>query len=90
MRRIAPCLLLFLFVLADFALAREWVDSTGKHRVNAELVAVRGDKVVLETADGRIISIPIARLSSPDRRFLQERSTAKSDANPASTPAQPR
>ena len=56
---------------------REWVDSTGRYRIEAELVAVRGDKIVLEKTDGEILSIPIARLSDVDQQFLKDLSSPK-------------
>ncbi|MCC9603421.1 hypothetical protein LOC67_22970 [Stieleria sp. JC731] len=70
--------LALVIVVASFALApsvssaRQWTDQTGKYRVEAELVAVRGKNVVLERADGRIVSLPINRLSNADQEFLQQ------------------
>ncbi len=63
---------LVLFQLLQPLVAREWTDSTGTFRVIAELVAVRGDKVVLEKANGEIITIPINRLSAADQAFLRQ------------------
>tara|TARA_R110002049_G_scaffold2750_8_gene22202 strand:+ start:133485 stop:137555 length:4071 start_codon:yes stop_codon:yes gene_type:complete len=67
------CLIFLLLVLPiDLVHGREWVDSTGKYRIKATLVAVHGDKAVLEKADGKIVSIPISRLSARDRQFLKQ------------------
>ncbi|WP_286766341.1 MULTISPECIES: SHD1 domain-containing protein [Rhodopirellula] len=67
---------IFLLLLAVTALstlqAREWTDATGKYRIEAKLVVVHGDKVVLERPDGKIISIPVAKLSDEDQTFLKE------------------
>ena len=52
-----------LMLIASSALARIWTDSTGKFSVEAELVEVKGDKVVLKTSTGSVITVPIARLS---------------------------
>ncbi len=90
---IHPCLtalvLAFGFVfISPHAFAREWADATGKFRIEAELVVVRGDKVVLEKSDGSIISIPIDRLSKSDREFLKQKSAPQpaSSKTPETTP----
>ncbi|WP_254507472.1 SHD1 domain-containing protein [Anatilimnocola floriformis] len=63
------------------ALAREWSDATGSFKIEAELVAVRGGKVVLEKADGAIISVPLEKLSAADQKYLADLK------NPAPSPA---
>jgi hypothetical protein len=60
--------------------AREWSDATGKFKIQGELVAVRAGKVILEKADGKIISVPLEKLSAADQAFL------KSLEKPAETP----
>jgi mono/diheme cytochrome c family protein len=72
---------LIFAVTAASSWAREWTDDTGKFRVEADLVAVRNGRVILEKPDGKILTIPLERLSAADREFL------KSDTMP--TPAQP-
>lgn len=62
------------------SISREWSDPSGKFRVQAELVSVRGDKVILEKSDGSIISVPIEKLCQADRDFL------KNNARPKTTP----
>lgn len=64
----AACLL-----TAPEALAREWTDATGKFRVEAELVAVRNGRVILEKKDGSVISVPLESLSKADQDFLKEK-----------------
>jgi hypothetical protein len=39
--------------------------------VEAELVEVKGDKVVLKRSTGSVITVPIARLSKADQEYLQ-------------------
>lgn len=51
--------------------ARKWSDTTGKFSVEAELVEVKADKVVLQKAGGAEIAVPLARLSPVDRRYLE-------------------
>lgn len=55
---------------------RQWSDATGKFNVQASLIAVRGQDVFLETADGKTMKIPLSRLSQADQDFL------KGDSNP--------
>lgn len=49
---------------------RTWTDSSGKFSVEAELEDAKQDSVVLKTAAGKSITIPISRLSKSDRDFL--------------------
>jgi CubicO group peptidase (beta-lactamase class C family) len=57
-------------LVAERAWAREWSDATGKFSIEAELVEVKADKVVLRKADGSEITAPVASLSQEDRRYL--------------------
>lgn len=50
--------------------ARKWSDTSGKFSVEAELVEVQADKVVLRKAGGERVTVPLARLSESDRRHL--------------------
>lgn len=50
---------------------RQWQDVSGAYSVQAKFVEVRGDEVVLRTADGRTIPVPIDRLCERDRQFIQ-------------------
>ncbi len=60
----------FLLVTGSAAWARKWSDNTGKFSVEAEFVAVEDGKVRLKKANDKIITVPIARLSGADRRYL--------------------
>ncbi len=64
------------------ATAREWVGADGK-RFEAELVIVRGDKVVLETDDGKIVSLKVSRLAPSDRQYLKSKGIRLEPTNPA-------
>ena len=48
-----------LLALSPVARSREWADNTGKYSVEAELVEVRGDRVVLKKPDGAVITVKI-------------------------------
>ena len=60
-----------LLALAQPTWARKWTDNTGKFSVEAELVEVKDDKVVLKRTSGSVITVPVARLSETDRQYLQ-------------------
>ena len=50
---------------------RVWVDSTGKYKIEATLVSHTDSTVKLRRGDGRIIEMPIKKLSAEDRAFLE-------------------
>jgi hypothetical protein len=50
---------------------RGWTDSTGEYSVEATLVEIEEDSVVLKKAGGDVITVPITRLSEADRRYLE-------------------
>jgi hypothetical protein len=50
---------------------RVWTDSSGQHKTDARLVAVKQGWVQLEKRDGQTISLPIQRLSAADQRYLR-------------------
>jgi hypothetical protein len=59
---------------ADLAHARIWTDSTGKYKVDADLIAFNDKKVVLErTDDHQLISLKPDELSQADRDYLQSK-----------------
>jgi SLA1 homology domain 1, SHD1/Protein of unknown function (DUF3887) len=51
---------------------REWSDATGKYRVYAELMGVKDGKVQLKKSDGKVITIPLAKLSAQDQDALKK------------------
>jgi len=65
--------------------AREWSDASGKFRTEAEFVAARNGKVILEKQDGSIITIPLEKLSEKDQAYVRSQTGEK----PASAPAKP-
>ena len=52
---------------------RTWTDESGKFRVRATLVRVNSDKVSLEREDGKVVSVPLSKLSKADRAYLAKR-----------------
>ena len=64
--------------------ARTWTDSTGTFSVEAELATVQQGKVQLRKTDGSTVTVPVAQLSEPDRRYL---ASLKAPDGDAATPA---
>ena len=56
--------------LWSLAEGREWTDTTGKFKIEAELVSVADGNVQLRKKDGSMISVPLDKLSQEDREFL--------------------
>jgi hypothetical protein len=71
------------------AQTRNWSDSTGKYSVEAELVEVRGDTVVLKRPTGAEVTVPVVRLSKIDQDFLQSLNKPGPQPPEDSPPAQP-
>jgi hypothetical protein len=64
---------------------RTWHDVSGKYSVQAALVKQTDDAVQLRTAEGRLITIPLAKLSAADRDHL----ASLTGDNPFAVPAAP-
>jgi len=63
------------------AFARKWTDSTGKYTVEADLVDFKDGVVQLRRSDnGRVISLPLSRLSRTDQTHVRETQSRKSGA----------
>jgi len=55
------------------AAARPWTDSSGKHSVEADLIAFDEETVVLKKEDHDLIAVPVAKLSQSDREYLRSK-----------------
>lgn len=67
---------------------RKWTDITGKFSVEAELVEIQGKNVLLKRQDdGRVATVPIARLSKADQEYL--RNLPPPDTPPAAPAVKP-
>ena len=51
---------------------RTWQDATGAFSVEAEFVRFHGDTIELRRKDGRTVKVPVDRLSSEDRAFVDQ------------------
>jgi hypothetical protein len=57
--------------------SRRWSDSSGKYTVEAELITVDKNLVVLERQDGELIALRRDELSDSDQKFLQKLDSAQ-------------
>lgn len=62
--------LLALVVTQAPAVGREWSDSSGNFKLEADLVAATDSLVVLKRADGTLVALPADKLSKGDREYL--------------------
>ncbi len=51
---------------------RRWSDATGKYSVEATFVELRDGNVRIRRKSGRVISVPIDRLSKADQRYVRD------------------
>jgi hypothetical protein len=51
---------------------RTWSDTTGKFRIEGELVKVTDGKVELRRKDGQIVTVPLEKLSKEDQGYLAQ------------------
>ncbi len=58
---------------------RTWTDITGKHKVQAELVAVAQEDgtVQLRKPNGNVVTVPLEKLSQEDQAFLKRQALKK-------------
>lgn len=67
-------LILFLSVSSmTFGETRTWRDASGRFSVEADFISQKGDKVTLRRSDGKKITLPVAKLSTEDQTYLQEK-----------------
>ncbi|MBM3966075.1 MAG: hypothetical protein FJ308_13580 [Planctomycetes bacterium] len=61
--------------------ATQWIDNTGKNKVEAEFVRIEGNQVVLKRSDsGKEIKVPLERLSTESAARAKKMSSAGSPA----------
>ncbi|MDR0328084.1 MAG: hypothetical protein LBI05_07310 [Planctomycetaceae bacterium] len=65
-----PLVLCCSFLYADEN--RTWTDDTGLFRVEASLSQIDGNAVKLKKTDGTILTLPIAKLSEADKRYIAD------------------
>lgn len=75
-RWLAVALALLAFGGAAQAEMRTWTDSTGKHKIEAELLSTAAGKARLRRDDGKEITIALDRLSDEDQAFIKKQQAA--------------
>ncbi len=51
---------------------REWTDNTGKHKITAILIEHKDGQARLKLSNGKIVSVPVAKLSQADQEHLAQ------------------
>jgi hypothetical protein len=64
--------------------ARTWTDSTGKHKVEGDFVSLADGKVELRRDDGKLIYVPLEKLSENDQAFVHQASRSAGNETPFS------
>src|SRR3954469_13843526 len=64
-------LLVAFLLIPNIATARVWTDSTGKYKIEANLVAFNESTVILQRSDHQLGQVPIEKLSQVDRKYLK-------------------
>lgn len=59
--------------------SRKWSDRTGQFSITAEAVEVRGAHLHLRREDGKVVAVPIDKLSDADQQFLASMTATKSE-----------
>ncbi len=82
MKRLVLCVTVIVLTASSLpAEVRTWSSANGKFSVQAELVEVVDGKARLRKEDGQVIAVPIAKLSSVDRKFLMKQQAQASGAD---------
>jgi hypothetical protein len=66
---------------------RTWTDATGAFSVDAAFAGVEDGKVKLKRADGKIVAVPLDRLSQEDQDFIAQQGKTAAASNPAPSQA---
>lgn len=81
------CLLLVLIATlsTNGALARKWTDSTGRFSVEADFVELVDGDVALKKSDGRVIRLPLEKLSEVDQQHVRSVTAPAGASQPSSS-----
>jgi len=72
-------LILIFSALGAAAAVRTWTSSAGKHTIDAEMVDYRDGNVYLRRSDGKIVVVPLSKLSAADRAYVKQRVTGTAE-----------
>lgn len=65
--------LIAAMTLGSLSVAREWSDTSGHYTVEADLVAMSDNVVMLQKPDKNLLSMKIEQLSEADREYLESK-----------------
>lgn len=65
---------------------RTWTDKTGAFEVKARLLSHSNGKIELEKEDGRVVTLPLDKLSEPDKKFIAEIEKKAADESNSDNP----
>jgi small-conductance mechanosensitive channel len=65
------------------ATVRTWSDATGQFRVEAELVEIKDATAVLKKSDGKLLQVPLSKLSNADREYVRQSQVGPKTREPA-------
>lgn len=68
--RFVLMLMLSLTICSTTAFGRKWKDASGKHTVEAVLVEVKDGTAALRRSDGKVVAVPIEKLSPEDQKYV--------------------
>lgn len=82
-----PSLLLLLTILlltptGFSAEIRSWTDTTGTHTREASFQRLEADAVILKTKDGKLLRIPLDRLSATDQDYARKAAGSRNGQDP--------
>ncbi len=72
--------MLIIVAIALVADGREWVDNTGRFRIDGELLAVDKGYVTIQRADGKTVRVPLEKLSEKDRAYVTAQGRSAHDS----------
>lgn len=84
----AAFLVPIILCVSSLARAHEWVDVSGKFKIEADFVALRGANVILEKKDGSVISVPLEKLRQADREVAKKLAAGSKPADEKAIPAE--
>ena len=68
----AATIAIAVILCCGHALARTWTDSTGTHKIEGEFVKLADSKVDIRREDGKLVRIPLDKLSEADQQFARK------------------
>ncbi len=75
-----------LALLISAARGREWTDSAGKHKTEAEFVSAENGVVTLKKPDGQTIHVPLAKLCQADQDYIKSQPAPNAGGSAAENP----